>query len=123
MAIDLPSFNPASPADLSAAISGQISGISKKWWTSNAALIQGYLNSLAEAALQTQAAMAAGQITAVQASQIMTMQELALKSTLSFTKFMTLALAQKVFDATFQLVGWAIFNRTGVNLFPGLVKP
>jgi hypothetical protein len=36
---------------------------------------------------------------------------------------MTLILAQRLLDAAFSVVGWVIYNRTGINVMPGLVKP
>ena len=123
MPVELSEFNPASVSALSDAIVGEVGAIGGNWWVTNAALVEGYIKSLSEAAMQTASALASGTIKPTQADQIMKMQEVAFKSTIQFTKFMTFALAQKVLDTVFRLVGWAIRNRTGVNLFPGVVQP
>lgn len=123
MPVDLRSFNPANAGELAQAIAQTASSAGTKWWGENEPLMRGYINSLSEAAIQTSTALAAGRIKPAQADQIMRMQEMAFRSTIQFTRFMTLALAQKVYNAAFELVGWAIFNRTGINLFPTVVKP
>ena len=123
MPIDLPNFNPGNVDELVDAITGEISELGKKWWSTNSAIVEGYIKSLAEATLQTQIALQTRDIKPDQADRIMHMQELAFTSTLHFTKYMTFVLAQRVLDTTFTIVGWAFFNRTGVNIFPQLVKP
>lgn len=50
-------------------------------------------------------------------------QELAFNQTLQFTKLMTLVLAQQLLNAAFTVIGWVIFNKTGINLAPNLVRP
>ena len=70
--------------------------------------------------MQTTNALAEGRIKAAQAKMILDMQKVAYQNTLNFGKFMTMALAQRVIDRTFQIIGAAILNRTGLNLFSGL---
>ncbi len=53
----------------------------------------------------------------------MGMQKAAFSQTLQFAQYMTLALAQQIENTVFTVIGWAIYNRTGFNLFPLLVKP
>jgi hypothetical protein len=67
--------------------------------------------------------VASGAVSPEAADIIMHNQELAFNQTIRFTEYMTLVLAQKLLDTVFAVVGWAIYNRTGVNLFPALVTP
>ena len=120
MPLDLTTFNPSSPSDLATAIAGDISGLGQRWWTENSQDVEGYVRSLAEATMQTTNALAEGRIKAAQAKMILDMQKVAYQNTLNFGKFMTMALAQRVIDRTFQIIGAAILNRTGLNLFSGL---
>ena len=120
MALDLATFNPKTGQDLAKAITGEISGMGKRWWESNSSDMQGYVRSLAEAAVQTSTALAEGRIEKAQAQMIMEMQKTAYQNTLHFTKFMTMALAQNVLDETLRIVGAAVMNRTGLNLWPTL---
>ncbi len=97
----------------------ELGGVSTQWWNANKSVVAGYLRSLAEATLQTQAGP--GQRPAIPpeaADMIMRNQQLAFNQTLQFTKFMTLVLAQQLLDATFRVIGWVIYNKTGVNLAP-----
>lgn len=121
--IEFASFKPADVKELVGALSTELSGLGKKWWETNSEIVQGYLRSLSEAFFQTKAALLSGRIRSDQADRIMHMQELAFGSTIQFTKYMTFALAQKALDTAFRLVGWAMYNYTGINLFPQLVSP
>lgn len=120
---ELSTFNPQTVDDLVAAISGDVAGIGGRWWSENSQIIPGYFRSLAEATLQTQEALAAGIINEESADRALRMQQAAFRQTINFMKYMTLVLSQKIVDAVFTLVGWAVFNRTGINFFPELVKP
>jgi hypothetical protein len=121
--IDFASLNIDTVDDLVSALQDELGGVSTKWWNANKSVVAGYLRSLAEATLQTQVALANHQIPAQAADMIMRNQQLAFHQTLQFTKFMTLVLAQQLLDATFRLIGWVIYNKTGVNLAPSLVQP
>ena len=122
MTLDLSTFNPSSAGELANAITGQISSMGKRWWETNSQDVEGYVRSLAEAAVQTDTALAEGRIEKAQAQMIMEMQKTAYQNTLHFTKFMTMALAQNVLDETLRIVGAAVMNRTGLNLWPGLTS-
>lgn len=123
MGIDLENFSPSNVGELKAAIIGELSALGKNWWSVNSDLVSGYLASLAEAAMQTNLALAQNRIRPDEAKRIFHMQELAFASTIHFTKYMSFVLAQKVVDLTFKIIGWALFNKTGINLFPQIVKP
>ena len=56
------------------------------------------------------------------ADQIFRMQQAALRQTIRFTKYMTLVLSQRVMNAVFSVIGWMIYNKSGINFFPELVK-
>lgn len=120
---DLSNFNPDSAGEIADRIVGELKGTAITWWKTNSELMQGYVKSLAEAAFQTRVALADKRITEKTADLLMHMQELSFNQTLQFTKLMTLALAQKLVDAAFRVIGWVIFNKTGVNLTPHLVQP
>lgn len=122
MPLDLSTFNPANARELGEAIVGEISGMGKRWWETNSQDVEGYVRSLAEASVQTATALAEGRIEKAQAQMIMEMQKVAYQNTLHFTKFMTMALAQNVLDETLRIVGAAVMNRTGLNLWPGLTS-
>jgi hypothetical protein len=109
--------------ELVSALQDELGGVSTEWWNANKSVVAGYLRSLAEATMQTRLALANNQIPAEAADMIMRNQQLAFNQTLQFTKFMTLVLAQQLLDATFKLIGWVIYNKTGVNLAPSLVQP
>lgn len=121
--MDLDSFKPADIDELVGFIAESLKNESQEWWENNTKVIGGYLRSLAEAFYQTKKSLISQQITPDQAGHIMHMQELAFNSILQFTKFMTFALLQSLADLTFKIIGWAMYNYTGVNLFPKLVKP
>ncbi|MBO9557859.1 MAG: hypothetical protein J7515_04645 [Caulobacter sp.] len=109
--------------DLVATLEEELGGVSTQWWNANKSVVTGYLRSLAEATMQTRLALANGQIPPEAADMIMSNQKLAFTQTLQFTKFMTLVLAQQLLDAAFKVIGWVIYNKTGVNLAPSLVQP
>lgn len=123
MATDLSTFNPTDAQALVQEITSQISGDATAWWNTNSSLVTGYVRSLSEAAIQTQLALAEGRIDQTTADQILGMQKTAFTQTLQFTQYMTLALAQQIENTVFTVIGWAIYNKTGFNLFPLLVKP
>lgn len=120
---DLSSFDPANANELAARIAAELQGTASDWWNENAPLMEGYVRTLAEAAMQTRLALAEKRIGEEQADIILHNQELAFNQTLRFTRYMTLVLAQKLLDAAFSVVGWAIYNKTGFNLMPTLVRP
>lgn len=120
---DLTAFKPTNVDDLFDMLVDEVTGEAKQWWTKNRGLMTGYLKSLAEAQFQTALALESKQITEKQANRAFRSQELAFEQSLEFSKYMTLVLAQRVMDAVFRVLGWAIYNRTGINLAPHLVKP
>jgi energy-converting hydrogenase Eha subunit F len=101
----------------------ELGKVSTKWWNANKTVLPGYLRSLAEATIQTREALAGGVIPPQAADMILHNQELAFNQTLQFTKLMTLVLAQQLLNAAFTVIGWVIFNKTGINLAPNLVRP
>ena len=120
MPLDLSTFNPSNAGELASAITSDVSQMGQRWWQTNSQDVEGYIRSLAEATVQTTTALADGRIKEAQAKMILDMQKVAYQNTLNFGKFMTMALAQRVIDRTFQIIGAAIMNRTGLNLFPGI---
>ena len=45
-----------------------------------------------------------------------------LRQILRHTELMTLVLLQKVINNVFKLIGWAIYNYRGLNVFPEFVE-
>lgn len=101
----------------------QLGDTATDWWNANKAVVPGYLRSLAEATIQTRTALANHQITPEAADMILHNQELAFNQTIQFTKFMTLALGQTLLNTVFRVIGWVVYNKTGVNIAPNLVQP
>lgn len=105
------------------AIKGVVTGTASDWFNKNSTAVTGYLQQLAQAAVETQSALLQKRIPPEQAQMIMANQKAALEQTADFAQFMTLVLAQQLMDGIFSVIGWSVFNTTGVNLFPDLVKP
>jgi hypothetical protein len=120
---DLSAFNPADADALLDGLVEALTGDAKAWWDKNRGLMQGYVKGLAEASMQTAQALAEGRITEYQASQAFAMQRAAFEQALHFSEYMTLVLGQRLLDTVFRIVGWAVLNRTGINLAPNLVQP
>ena len=121
--IDFATLNIDSVDQLVSVLEDELGGVSTQWWNTNKGVVAGYLRSLAEATMQTRTALFNQQIPPEAADMIIHNQELAFNQTLQFTKLMTLVLAQQLLNAAFTVIGWVIFNKTGINLAPNLVKP
>ena len=120
---DFSNLNIDTVDQLVSVLKDELGAVSTKWWNANKVVLPGYLRSLAEATIQTREALANGLIPPEAADMILHNQELAFNQTLQFTKLMTLVLAQQLLNAAFTVIGWVIFNKTGINLAPNLVKP
>ncbi|PVM89549.1 hypothetical protein [Caulobacter endophyticus] len=123
MTIDFSNLQVDNADQLAAVLEQQLGATATDWWNANKTVVPGYLRSLAEATIQTRTALANHQITPEAADMILHNQELAFNQTIQFTKFMTLALGQTLLNTVFQVVGWVIYNKTGVNIAPNLVQP
>ncbi|KRA65990.1 hypothetical protein ASD79_01530 [Caulobacter sp. Root655] len=121
--VDFANLNIDTVDQLVSALEDELKGVSAAWWKANKVVLPGYLRSLAEASIQTRTALANGLIPPEAADMILHNQELAFNQTLQFTKLMTLVLAQQLLNAAFTVIGWVIFNKTGINLAPNLVRP
>jgi hypothetical protein len=121
--VDFANLNVDTVDQLVSVLEDELKGVSAAWWKANKVVLPGYLRSLAEASIQTRTALAGGLIPPEAADMILHNQELAFNQTLQFTKLMTLVLAQQLLNAAFTVIGWVIFNKTGINLAPNLVRP
>ncbi len=121
MSIDLSKFDPKNASELATAIIQEVENLSGGV-VNHISEIEGYLRSLAEAAIQTRNSLKAGRISKDQADTRMLMQEMALKGTVKYSEYIAAALAQKIIDKSFEIVGYAIKNKTGINLFPELIS-
>jgi hypothetical protein len=120
---DFPNLEIDDVGDLVSALEDELSGVAVDWWSQNKGVVAGNLKSLATAAIKTQAALVEGRIDQETAERALAEQKAAFQDVLNFTELMSLVLAQKLLDATFRLIGWVIYNKTGVNLAPNLVQP
>jgi hypothetical protein len=110
-------------AGLLDALKDEVTGTASDWFRENGTAASGYLQSLAQASMQTAKALAEGRIGEEQAAMIFADQKAAFLQTFEFSRFMTAVLAQKLLDGVFGIIGWTLFRQTGVNLFPELVRP
>jgi hypothetical protein len=120
---DFPNLVIDDVGDLVSALEDELSGVATEWWSQNRGAVAGNLKSLAKAAIKTQAALVEGRIDQETAEMALAAQKAALQDVLNFTELMSLVLAQKLLNATFRLIGWVIYNKTGINLAPDLVQP
>ena len=121
--VDFANLNIDSVAALVSVLEDELGGVSTRWWNKNKSAVAGNLETLAQAAIQTQAALVEKRIDQETAERFMDEQKAALKDVLDFTELMTLVLGQQLLDAAFKVIGWVILNKTGINLAPDLVKP
>ena len=120
---DFTEFNPENIEQLVDALTGEAQQLGNQWWETNKSIIPGYLKSLAEATMQTEIALAQGLIDRDTADHIFRMQQSAFRQTIKFTNYMSLALSQKLVDTDFTMIGWAMYNKVGINFFPEYVSP
>jgi hypothetical protein len=85
--------------------------------------VAAHLRSLAEASLETATALAEGRIDAETAREAFESRRQVLLQMRDFAALAALQAAPLAADAIFEAIGWAIYNRTGVNLAPRLVAP
>ena len=116
-------FNPADAAALLDGIEGEVGKVATDWWNTNKAKVGGHLDRLARDGVEIRAQIATGQLDQASAERYFRMERRSLQALEAFTEFMTAVLAQKVADTVFTVIGWAIFNRTGINVAPDLVRP
>ena len=89
----------------------------------NVQAVAGYLRGLAKDSLDTAKALAEGRISARAAERAFEGRKEELLQIREFVELQALQAAQRAADAIFRVIGWAIFNRTGINVAPGLVNP
>jgi len=120
--IDFSKFNPSSVDDLFNAIVSEGEGALGRPIESGKA-VAGHLRLLAAESLKTAAALAEGRIDGQTAKEVLDGRKEALVQIAEFGELLALQAAQRLADGVFRVIGWAIFNRTGINLAPGLVSP
>jgi dsDNA-specific endonuclease/ATPase MutS2 len=119
---DLSSFNPTNANDLFRTIiqeGEQALGRPIE----NVQSLAGHLRRLAEDSLKTAEALLEGRIDAQTAQEAFEGRKEVLLQMREFVELTALQAAQRAADAIFRVIGWAIFNRTGINVAPGLVHP
>ena len=115
--MDYSNFKPLTINEFVNGATAELKKLGAHWWEINSNVILGYLKSLGEATLETKKLFKDEMISAVESQHILEMHNMAFRSVIQFTKYKTLALAQKVFEVVTKLIGWAFYNHTGVNLF------
>ncbi|HYJ29236.1 MAG TPA: hypothetical protein VEW25_02710 [Allosphingosinicella sp.] len=119
---DLSTFNPGSADDLFRTIvreGEQALGRPIE----NVKAVAGYLRDLAKDSIDTASALAEGRISERAAKRAFEGRQQELLQIREFVELQALQAAQRAADAIFRVIGWAILNRTGINLAPGLVTP
>ena len=119
---DFSNFNPGSFDELFGAIVREGEQALGRPIT-NVQSVAGHLRSLTEASLKTAAALAEGRIDEEAAREAFESRKRVLLQMSEFVQLQTLQAAQRAADAIFRVIGWAILNRTGINVAPGLVNP
>jgi hypothetical protein len=112
-----------SAGDLFDAMKNETVSTASDWFNQNHQAVAGYLQQLADAAMRTTQMLAQGTIPPEQAEMMFADQKAAMIQTFEFETFMASALAQKLLDGIFSIIGWTVFRHTGINLFPALVQP
>jgi hypothetical protein len=89
----------------------------------DAGAVARHLRSLAQASLETAAALAEGRIDAEAAREAFEGRRRLLVQMRAFAELAALQGAQSGADAIFRTIGRAVLDRTGINLVPDLVDP
>jgi hypothetical protein len=119
---DFSSFNPATASELLKELTKE-AGAAAGRPIRNVKEVAAHLRLLARQSVATAEALAEGRIDRRTAEIVSAERKDVLVQVARFQALMAHVLAQRVADAAFRVIGWAIFNRTGVNLAPGLVRP
>jgi hypothetical protein len=120
--VDLSSFNPGSVEELfRAAVQEGEQALGRP--IGNLRSVAGYLRGVAADSLDTAQALAEGTISERAAKRTFEGYQEELLQIREFVELQALQAAQRAADAIFRVIGWAIFNRTGINVAPGLVNP
>ncbi|WP_420478850.1 hypothetical protein [Brevundimonas sp. FT23028] len=120
---DLTEFKPASADEFMDQIQRQIGSDLTAVWKANKKKLERNLRVLGEATVRTALLLETRQITEAEADAILYQQEQLFNATLNHTLALPYIAAQSLLNTIFKVVGWAVFNYSGVNLFPALVTP
>ena len=119
---DLSTFDPASVQDLIDKIEDDAGTALTQYWNVAKARIGENTRVLAETTVRVAKGLADGSLSEADADSILYVQEQLFNATLNSVRNMPYVAAQKGLNAIFKVVGWVVFNRTGINLFPALVS-
>jgi hypothetical protein len=115
---DLSTLRIDQPGQVVSAIKALISGQATDWFNKNSSAVEGDLQTLAQAAAKTTAALVEGRIDAATAKIAYANQRAVLVQTPAFVEYMAATLAQSLLDGVFNILGAAINNRLGFTLIP-----
>lgn len=117
---DLANFNPGSVDSLFGAILQEGERALGRP-IENVQAVAAHLRMLAEESLKTAKALAEGRIDAETAREVFEGRQAVLVQMGEFVELTGLQAMQRVADAVFRVIGFAILNRTGINIAPGLL--
>lgn len=92
-------------------------------WQRHSGHLKRNLKVLADTSIRMGALLATNQITPAEADAILYQQEQLFNATLNHIRALPFIAAQSILNSIFKVAGWVVFNYSGVNLFPALVKP
>lgn len=122
MDFDFEGFKPGTVEDLAQGLGSALSAAAAKWFSTQREQINGYLVSIAEAVIQTQTSLAAKRIGRQQAAALMTIHKTTFKVYLAGLKYETFEFMQTMLDTAVKALGYAVFNTTGINIAPQVVR-
>ena len=120
---DLKDFTPKTVDEFLNGVESEIGADLLGVWNTQKARLERNLRILGETTIRMGSLLATGQISAAEADAIIYQQEQLFNATLNHVAALTYIAAQTILNTIFKVVGWVIFNYTGVNLFPALVAP
>lgn len=118
---DLSTFKPSSVGELFDAIFGVIAAEGKKWWEKTRKAIEVHVKSLSDAIMHTKNLVVAGDMSTEEAQFFFDQAAQSFETVVPFTKYMSIAAAHRIIKQSLSIVGWAVFNLTGMNFFPKYV--
>jgi len=120
---DLKDFKPQTVDEFLNGVESQISADLIGVWNTQKSRLERNLRILGETTIRVGALLATEQISAAEADAIVYQQEQLFNATLNHIASLPYIAAQTILNTIFKVVGWVIFNYSGVNLFPALVTP
>lgn len=122
MTFDYKGFSPDTAQELVDGLGAALTTEAQSWFERNRDQSIGYLRSISEAVIQTNLDYAAGRIDKGTVAFLMRAHKRAMKVYLNGLKYETYEFRQTILNAAVRALGYAVLNRTGVNVAPHLVQ-